>query len=63
MGEIMKTESTGPFVVGVDGPSDSEIWANDMDDASEANFDNYLYVKAVADGAAQEIARREINNF
>lgn len=63
MGKIMEKESTGPFVVGEDGPTDRELWAADMDDESEARFDNYLYVKSVAEAADQEIERREIKNY
>lgn len=55
----MKKESTGPYVAGEGGPSDRELWAVEMDDESEAQFDKYLLIKAVGEEADKEIARRE----
>jgi hypothetical protein len=58
--ELMeKMRGKGPFTMINGQPSDSGIWAAEMDPEAEAKFDDYMLVVKVHRLAQEELARRQ----
>ncbi len=56
----MSNEKGGPYTIVNGVMSDRAIWAAEMDDESEARFDDYLYMRAVKEAAEAELAKRKL---